>query len=128
YDPPNKLVYRTTEDGQMMLLPAGPQAFIKAPWYGGAGLHILLLLVGLLLFVGTLISWLIAFLGNLRKREPQPLGGRLARLTAVLFGLLFLLFILGFLVVFLDLDPAFGVPRIFFTLPPVLDTILVLPV
>lgn len=127
YDPSVRMVYRSTEDGQMALLPAGPHALMKAPWHGSSGLHGMLLVGGLLLFLGTLMSWLSAFLGNLRQREPRASWARLARLTAALFGLLFLLFILGLLAVFMDIDPAYGVPRVFFTTPPVLNTLLVFP-
>src|SRR5690606_18798662 len=128
YDPANQMVYRTNENGQMVLLPAAPFALIKAPWYSGSGLHSLLFIGGFLLFLGTLIGWLIAFPVHLRKREAQPLAGRLARLVAAVFGLSFLLFILGLLSIFLDIDPAYGVPRIFFTTPPMLNTVMVFPV
>lgn len=128
YDSNNKMVYRTSEDGQPVLLPPGPFALIKAPWYSSPGLHSSLFIGGFLLFLGTLIGWLVSFFVNLRKREPQAFGGRLARVAASLFGLSFLLFILGFLAILLDIDPAFGVPRIFFTTPPLLNSLMVLPI
>lgn len=127
YEPANQLVYRTDDNGQMALLPAAPFGFIKVPWYGTAGLHSLLIVLGTLLFLGTLISWLIALVGNLRKRTPQPRLGRLARLAAALFGLLFLTFLVGFLSAFMDINPAYGIPNVFFTDSPLLDMLMRLP-
>lgn len=128
YDPDKYLVYLTNDTGQRLLLPPAPFAFIKTPWYGTAGLHILLLIGGLLLFVGVLIRWPIAFLAARRKEEPPSVVGRLARLIAVLFGLFFLVFVLVFLSIFLDVNPAYGVPNIFFTDPPLLNLLSVLPI
>lgn len=127
YNPDNQMVYRTTADGQPVLLPPGPFALLKAPWYAGVGLHGLLLVGGLLLFLGALIGWTVTFVANLRRGEPQPRGARLARLAAALFGLLFLVFAVGFLGVFLNIDPAYGVPTVFFSTPPLLNTIMALP-
>ena len=128
YEPANQLVYHTNEDGQKVLLPAAPFAFVKAPWYGAAALHNLLLIGGFLLFLGTLISWVSAFFLNLRQRETQPTVGRWARLAAALFGLFFILFVVGFLTLLLDMDPAYGVPNVFFTTPPQLNTLMLLPI
>jgi len=128
YEPANQMVYRTNEAGQRVLLPAAPFAFIKTPWYGAAALHNLLLIGGLLLFLGTMISWLGAFISDWRKREPQPVIGWLARLVATLFGLFFVLFVVGFLGLLLDIDPAYGVPNVFFTTPTLLNTLMVLPI
>ncbi|MBK8902506.1 MAG: serine hydrolase [Anaerolineaceae bacterium] len=128
YDPSNQLVYRTDDEGQKLLLPSIPFGFIKTPWYGSIGWHSFLLVSGLLLFIVTMVGWFVAFLQNRRTRQPQPVIGRLARLAATLFGLLFLVFVLGFLSVFMDIDPAYGVPRIFFAEPPLFSLLMVLPV
>ena len=128
YDPSNQLVYRTDDEGQKLLLPSIPFGFIKTPWYGSIGWHSFLLVGGLLLFIVTMVGWFVAFLQNRQTRQPQPVIGRLARLAATLFGLLFLVFVLGFLSVFLDIDPAYGVPRIFFAEPPLFSLLMVLPV
>lgn len=127
YDPSDRIVYGATADGQLALFPAAPHVFLKAPWHSSAALHVSLLIVGLLLFLGTLLSWLIAFVSNLRKRESQPLGRRLARLAAALFGLSFLLFFVALLSLFLDIDPAFGVPRVFISTPPLLNALALFP-
>ncbi len=128
YEPANQMVYHTNENGQMVFLPAAPFAFVKTPWYGSAGLHNLLLIGGLLLFLSAMIGWLGAFIKAWRKGEPQPLTGRLARLVATFFGLCFVLFVLGFLGLFLDIDPALGMPNLFFSAPPLFNTLLLLPI
>lgn len=128
YEPANQMVYRTNEDRQMVFLPAAPFAFVKTPWYGSAGLHNLLLIGGLFLFLGAMIGWLGAFIKAWRKGEPQPLTGRLARLAATFFGLCFVLFVLGFLGLFLDIDPALEMPNLFFSTPPLFNTLLLLPI
>lgn len=128
YEPANQMVYRMNEAGQIVLLPAAPFAFVKTPWYGSVGLHNLLLIGGLLLFPGTIISWWAALITTWRKHEPQPLIGRLARLVATLFGLCFVVFVVGFMGLLLDMDPAYGVPNVFFTTPPLLNILLILPI
>jgi hypothetical protein len=87
------------------------------------------LLVGgsLLLYVGTLIGWLIAFFVTRRWRQKHPFLAIAARWTAALFGLLTLVFLIGFASVMSDIDPTYGVPRAFFGLPPAMDTLLSLP-
>ena len=73
-----------------------------------------ILLAGLLMFLITIIRW---GLESLRKHKdtavPQQLK-RWARLTASAFALLYLVFIFGITGLFMDLEPVFAVPKIFF--------------
>lgn len=104
-------------DGQVYLYSSSPFVFIKAPWERGLGLHLLILFGGALLYLGTLVGWGISFVRGLIRREVRPLPARLARLAAGLFGLAFLGFLVLLGAVFGDVDPAYGVPRIFFDAP-----------
>jgi CubicO group peptidase (beta-lactamase class C family) len=125
-DPDNRMALRADENGTY-LLPTMPMAFIKTPWYGTAAFQGLLVMVGLLFFFCTTLAWGLSFLSGLRKREPRPLMARLARLVGVSFGLVFVAFLIGFMVIFMDIDPAFGVPRLFFGRPPSMEFVMTLP-
>jgi hypothetical protein len=103
--------------GQVYLVPPSPFVFIKAPWQRSLGLHLLLLIGGALLFLVTLVAWAVSFVRALLRRDPRPLGARLSRLAAALFGLSFLAFVVLLGLAFADVDPAYGVPRIFFETP-----------
>ena len=133
-DPANMLVYRTAPDGRLFLTGAAGiyelQALFKTPWYGTRNLHMVLFLSGTLLFLGALIAWLIGFFIGRRKRpataQPIPLPARLARWAAALFGLLWLVILLGITSLFINILPGFGVPRIIFENPPLLSFLLAL--
>jgi CubicO group peptidase (beta-lactamase class C family) len=125
--PFDRLVYRTDTAGQQTILPSMPFALLKTPWYGGMALHGFLLLLNLMLFLGALFSWGLAFFRNWRKREPQPFLARLARWNAALFGLTFIVFVLGFVAMVGDILPAYGVPRIFFEDVPLMNVLGLLP-
>jgi CubicO group peptidase (beta-lactamase class C family) len=125
-NPDSHMALRADQSGTY-LLPTAPMAFIKLPWYGTSIFQGLLLVCGLLFFFCTTLGWGLSFLSGLRKREPRPLLTRLARLVGVLFGLTFVVFLFGFLAIFVDVDPAFGVPRIFFEMPPSMSFVMALP-
>lgn len=127
--PANRAVYRPGPDGRLTLTGTlgvrEPFAVIKTPWYGTSSLHRLLFLSGSLLFLGALMAWPIGYVSRRRKQpvgsNPTPLPARLARWAAALFGLLWLVFLLGLASIFADILPGFGYPRIFFENPPQLD-------
>jgi CubicO group peptidase (beta-lactamase class C family) len=123
------LVIQTRPDGSIWLLLDGeaPFSFFKVPWYATSTLTGLLLLLTLLLFIGSSIGWLTGALRGWRRGTARLWPAWLARWLAALFGLIFLIFLLGFLRVMGDIDPAYGVPRFFFGAPLVLDVILWLP-
>jgi hypothetical protein len=92
-------------------------------------LHLLILVGGALLFLITLVRWLFSFFAGLFKREPRPLLARLARLTGGLFALMYLVFLIAFMAVMLDADPAYaGMPNLFFESPPGFESFMRLPI
>jgi CubicO group peptidase (beta-lactamase class C family) len=125
------LVLSTDPSGQVSLLTSMPWKLIKSPWYATSTVHLLIFVGGLLLFLGTLVAWLSAWLktafsGLFRRRarlgpsgQPgpprqslsQPLSARLGRTVAGLFMLIFIVFLVGLVAVTLDLEPALGIPR-----------------
>ncbi len=116
-DHPDARLVLKEVDGQVYLHPSSPFVFIKAPGHRALGLHLLILFGGALLCLGTVLGWGISFGRGLMKREARPWPARLARLTAGLFGLAYLAFLVLLGVAFGDVDPAYGVPRIFFGAP-----------
>ena len=126
-EPDNQWVYGTGPDGRLFLMPSEPYPKIKTPWYGTGNLHLPLFLSGTLLFLGALIAWPI---GSFRRRkrspapQPAPLPAHLARWDAALFGLLWLLLLLGITSIFIDTLPGFGGPRIIYEIVPLLNILL----
>ncbi len=148
--PDDRLVMKE-ENGQVYLYTRGPNVWIKTPWYGSMGLHLLIFVGNALLFLGVLTGWTISFFSGLIRREPRPLSispirnrltgfmsamradlpgllSRLARMTSGLFGLVFLTFMVGFVAVLTDENPAYGVPNFIFESPPFPDILMNLPV
>jgi len=132
-EPANQVVYRTGLDGRMFLSTAinnDTSDLFKTSWYGGSTLHLGLFLTGTLLFLGAIVAWPISFFIGRRKRsdaaQATPLSARLAHWAAALFGLLLLLSMLGFTSFFMDILPGFGVPKLYFETPPVLNFLLAL--
>jgi CubicO group peptidase (beta-lactamase class C family) len=125
---PDEMAVMKEENGQITIHPSAPFVVIKTPWYGSMSLHLLILLGGALLFLITLLRWLFSFFAGLFKREPRPPLSRLARLTGGLFALLYLVFLLVFMAVLMNIDPAYGVPNIIFETPAGIDTFMKLPI
>jgi CubicO group peptidase (beta-lactamase class C family) len=129
------LAFHTDEEGNQWLSLDGRPAFLnftatsafQVPAYESLSFGVLLILLTLLLFIGSAIGWLIGWLRGRGKGVEQPFNLRPTRWLAVAFGLGFLFFLLALVSVVGDIDPAFGVPRIFFGAPPIVDTILLIP-
>jgi hypothetical protein len=113
-----EFVLHTDENGQAYLLTPEPAPWIKTPWYGTASFHALLIGFGLLLFMVTLVGWTVAALIRLRKRRSSPLLSRLARWTGVLFAVVLMAILAGWISLLCNSDPAFGTPVVTFGLPP----------
>lgn len=124
---PDEMAVMKEENGQITIHPSAPMAFIKKPWYASMSLHLLIFIGGALLFLAALLRWLVSFFTGLLKREPRPFLSRLARLTGGLFALVYLVFLLAFLAVLLDMNPAYGVPNLFFEAPPGFAVFMGLP-
>ena len=125
---PDDMIVMKESNGQVTLHPSSPFVFIKTPWYGSISLHLLILIGGALLFLITLLRWSGSFFSGLFKREPRPLLARLARLTGGLFALAYLTFLVIFLSVMLETNPAYGVPNLFFETPSWFAAFMGLPV
>lgn len=126
---PRTLVFETDEAGRTMLYSDGPMTYMKAAWYSTGWFNSLLLALSLLLLVGSIIGWAISFiLNHLKKRKVQnPGAAKAARWVAVIFTLLALLFLVGLGNVIGQIDPAFGVPKIFLEDPPGFNLLMTLP-
>lgn len=125
--PDSRLVFKTDELGQAYLLTDQPFALVKTPWYGSSAFHKLMAVGAVLMFLGSLIGWPIAFFAGLRKREKRPLLSGLARWVAALFGFALLVFLFTLVGLFTDNLPAFGVPRLYFENPPSLGLLMAIP-
>ncbi|MCA9935448.1 MAG: serine hydrolase [Ardenticatenaceae bacterium] len=127
-DPDREIVLKEDGDGRITLSPPIPFVFIKARWYENPNLHLLILLGGAAIFLFTMLSWFRAFVAGMVKKEKQPMLARLARFTASLFGLAYWLFLLIWLALLSDVNPAFGVPNLFLGTPDWLQSAAALPV
>lgn len=126
-DSADKLVLKMVGD-QITLSPPLPFVFLKMPWYHALSLHMLILIGGAILFLITIVTWIISFFKGLKQREKRPLLARISRLSAGLFGFFYLNFILNFSSIFADTHPAFGVPRAFFGMPANSDQLFFIPI
>ena len=132
---PEYLAFHTDADGRQWLSLDSRPAFLnftassafRVPAYGSLSFAVLLIGLTLLLFIGSSIGWLIGWLRGRGRENERPLPLRLAQGAAVAFGLLFTLFLAALVSVLGDIHPAFGVPRIFFGAPPIVEAILLIP-
>lgn len=113
-------------DGQPAFLNFTANSAFQVPWYATLSVSALLLLLTLLIFILSALVW--AF-GALRRRGDRrsPLSVRVSRWLAVGFVLLLILFLGGLASIVGDIDPVYGVPRIFFGAPTNVDIVLLLP-
>lgn len=131
-DADNRLVYHTDADGRLILTGAvgiyESFANFRTPWYGTGKLHLLVIVSGMLLFLGALIVWPIKYALERRHKaaasEPMPMPARLARWFVVLFGILLLLVPLAIATIFANILPGYGVPSIWFETPATLTILL----
>ena len=126
-NPDDRLVLKEN-NGQVSLSPSMPFVFLKNPWYATASLHLMIFAGSALLFLITIIFWIVSFFKGMKKRVKTSLPERASRLTAGLFGLTFIVFLIGFVLTFTDINPAFGVPDVYFGTPLALESLLTLPV
>ena len=125
-----KIVFVEDSAGRMMMCAEGPLfTYTRAPWYGGGTAAGLLLGSNLLLVLTAIAGWIYASAGRVirKERSGAPGAALAARLTAILYGLLILALLGGLVGIIADINPAFGVPRIFLEEPAGLDTLLTLP-
>ena len=125
---PDSMLVMKEENGRVTLSPAMPFVFIKARWYESANMYLIIFLGGALLYIAALFSWIKSFFSGLFKREPRPSLSRLARLSGGLFGLAYLAFVVLLMAVIVDVNPAYGVPNLFFETPSWFGGIMALPI
>lgn len=114
-----RVIFVLDEQGQVTsAFPADVPVLMlfKAPWYATLGFTGTLIAASLLLFVVSMLGWLIAYLAVRSRGSDVPVRrpARLARWLAVLFSVVLLVFLLGFSGVMGNVDPAYGVPDVFF--------------
>ncbi len=125
-DPASRMVLKEIK-GKTYLFTGIPFVFIKAPWYDSLELHAVIFIGGAFLFLLSMTSWMIALVNGIKRKEKMKLAGGIGRFVASLFGVGLLIFLIGFISMFLDMNPAFGVPNIFFRNPAGLETLLQIP-
>jgi len=123
------LVFETDEAGRTMLYPDGPMTYMKAPWYSTSLFNGALVGFSLLLLVGSTIGWAIGSGRRLfRKQKTHSPGAAIAaRWVGAVYTLLTLAFLVGLVGIISQVDPAFGVPTIFFEDPPGVEIVMMLP-
>jgi len=125
-DPSDRLLLKTVGN-QITLSSSMPFVLLKMPWYLSLPLHMFILIGGAILFLIAIISWVVSFFKGLNIGEKRPLLARISRLSAGLFGFFFLFFIINCGSVFADINPAFGVPNIFFGMPANSEKLFFIP-
>jgi CubicO group peptidase (beta-lactamase class C family) len=127
-DNPDDRVLLRVVDGQAQIVPPIPFVFLKTPWYGQTGLHLFLLIGTTVLLLLCAVVWVVNFFKRLKLKTEKPDGFTLVyRWAAGLFGLILLVFLVGFIGVMTDMHPAMGMPRAFFGMPDGMNVLLRLP-
>ncbi len=125
-----KIVFVEDSAGRMMMCAEGPVfTYTRAPWYGSGITAGLLAGSNLLLVLTAIAGWIYASAGRVIRKEKRsaPKPALAARLVTAIYGLFLLIFFAGLVGIVADIDPAFGVPRIFLEEPAGLETVLTLP-
>jgi hypothetical protein len=79
-----------------------------------------------LVCLSALIGWPIAFLARRARFYGDTWPPRVARFVGAGFALLALLYVVGFFGIFGDMDPVYGVPKIFFGPTPAYTALIAL--
>ncbi len=126
---PNTLSFHERPDGNILMAIDGPLTYSKASWYETIWFLTILTVVSTLLFIGTMLGWLIRSILCFFCKESKPTSStqKIARATVVVFALLKITFLFSLVVMLADIDPAYGAPRIFFGPTPIMNFILILP-
>ncbi len=89
FGPLRYLVAGEAPDGRRMLMTDGPLTYIRAPWYGGSAMAVVIIGPMLLLAAGSLIALLAAFVvrklrgsGTIEQENAPPLSVGYGWLTA----------------------------------------------
>ncbi len=125
----NRVVF-VDREGRLMMLPGGPTLnTTMAPWYGSRTLAGLLIGTNLVLILSAIAAWIYVFAKRLIRREKDvaPKLTLAARLAVVIYALLMIILLSGLLGALANIDPAYGVPRIFLEGSDALRSLLIIP-
>jgi len=126
----NRIVFVPDSEGRMMMCAEGPVFTTTiAPWYGSGAIMGLLIGVNLVLILTAIAGWVYAAVGRLFRKDKSdaPKAALVARLAAIAYGILIILLLSRLVGVVSDIDPAYGVPRIFMEDSEALSTLLLIP-
>lgn len=108
--PFNHIVFKTDPYGRTMITTDGPMTYSKAPFYATMAFTISSIIISLLIFLSSLLFWIIKGILILIKRKGRP--SRLATL-AVLIGIAFSITVLLIFAGILsegNVDPIYQLP------------------
>ena len=122
------IVFGTDTLGKTMLMADGPMSYSKAAWYESIGPTLILLLSSLAFIIGSLVYWglkavALKIRGKKMNGSGVPAESKWAKRTAVLLGLLTLIFLFGFLVEG-EVDPVYQLPAQAYTPPSILTSFM----
>jgi CubicO group peptidase (beta-lactamase class C family) len=131
----NLLVFQDDAEGTTWLsLESGSpfDSFIatsafRVPWYTTLSFTALLILSSLVIFLVSIAGWGIGRLLRRRRGSHTADHDRKLRWAAAAFGALFLLYLVFFVAIMGDIDPAYGMPRVIFREPPLIIALILLP-
>jgi CubicO group peptidase (beta-lactamase class C family) len=127
----DRVIFFVDEKGRVTgAVPADtpPFTMFKAPWYATVRFTVTLLVGGLVLFLLTLLGWVVAyFTTRAHDRDAlPPRWARVARWVTTAFVLVTLVFLIGLFSVMGSVNPTYGVPDAFFGVAPGLDILMAL--
>jgi CubicO group peptidase (beta-lactamase class C family) len=126
-NPWKQAALKSDSNGQFYLLTPGPAVLVKASWYQTQLFHLSILGLCMLVFLFTLLGWLISFIRAWRKRQPQPLPLRLAQISGTVFIFLLLVFLAGVVYVVSQVDLVSNTPLFVLEVPTALPLVLAIP-
>jgi hypothetical protein len=109
------------------LLTPGPAVLVKAAWYQTQLFHVSVLGICLLVFLLTMVVWLLSLIRTLRKRQTHPLFTRLARTSGTVFIVLLIVFLAGVAYLVSQVDFVSGTPLFVLEVPTLLPLVLIIP-
>ena len=107
------IVFKTDPFGNIMLTTDGPMTYSKAPWYATSGFTFLSIILAVLIFIGSMISWSVAWIIRKikHKKAQHSKGAVTGRWLATVFGLLTIGFVFGIAITG-EIDPVYGLPKV----------------
>ncbi|MEJ6949480.1 serine hydrolase domain-containing protein [Natronospora cellulosivora (SeqCode)] len=114
----NKLAFTNDTEGKTLLVFGGPLSYTIVPWYGSMSVLGLLTLLAIVLFIMTVISWTVSYIRRKLKKEKTKASPweKAARGLIIAFALTTIIFFIGFIAIFANINPAYGVPDIVFNI------------